>query len=96
MIKNIFSRASNKSQKGQGMTEYLIMVGVIAIGALGVFGLVGEIVEENVAGVATELTGQDAAARVTAAGTAVTNATTLATATGQNTLGNYNAQGQFE
>ena len=93
MIKNIFSRASNKSQKGQGMTEYLIMVGVIAIGALGVFGYMGEALEEQVVGVSAEISGQDGTDNRDNAVDAVANANTL-TADDQNNLSNYTGQNQ--
>lgn len=48
---------SPKTQRGQGMSEYLIMVGVIAIGAIVVFGEFGGIVEEQVASAANALNG---------------------------------------
>ena len=51
---------SPKTQRGQGMSEYLIMVGVIAIGAIVVFGEFGGIVEDQVANVTSRLTGSAA------------------------------------
>ena len=61
---------SPKTQRGQGMSEYLIMVGVIAVGAIVVFGEFGGIVEDQVANATDKLSG------ATAGGTAGTVAAT--------------------
>ena len=57
----MFKKTSNKSlQRGQGMTEYIIIVGVIAIAAIGAFGYFGSTVESQIGGMAKELAGGDA------------------------------------
>lgn len=65
-------------QLGQGMTEYIIIVALIAIAAIGSFMFFGNTARQQIAGMATELSGRDAAtqraAAVTQAGNAVTQA----------------------
>jgi pilus assembly protein Flp/PilA len=48
-------------QAGQGMTEYIIIVALIAIAAIGAVTFFGGTVRGQVAGMAKELSGQDAA-----------------------------------
>lgn len=69
-------------QLGQGMTEYIIIVALIAIAAIAVYTLFGDIVREQVGGMAAELAGgegseiaSDAAAREGEAGEAAGAAT---------------------
>ena len=94
--KNFFrKKSSNKYlQCGQGMTEYIIIVGVIAIAAIGAFGYFGDAVEHQIAGMAHELGGQDGSTSQAAAGAAADDAT--GEADRHNTLDNYhnNASGQ--
>ncbi len=74
-------------QTGQGMTEYIIIVGVIAIAAISVFGLFGDTVENQIAGMAQELGGGDgsgAQAAAQASGDAA-----AADAVTENNLSNY-------
>ena len=46
-------------QLGQGMTEYIIIVALIAIAAIAVYTLFGDIVREQTGGMAAELAGRD-------------------------------------
>ena len=57
-------------QIGQGMTEYIIIVALIAIAAIAAYSLFGDTVRSQVGGMAAELGGQDGSVAVTAAGTA--------------------------
>ena len=57
-------------QIGQGMTEYIIIVALIAIAAIAAYSLFGDTVRSQVGGMAAELGGQDGSAAVTAAGAA--------------------------
>lgn len=65
-------------QLGQGMTEYIIIVALIAIAAITVYNLFGDTVRGQVGGMAAELGGgtadagavQDAAAKSTTEGAA--------------------------
>lgn len=64
---------------GQGMTEYIIIVALIAIAAIAAFTYFGNTVRSQVGGIATELSGKDAATSIsdaqTAAGKTVTEGT---------------------
>jgi len=48
-------------QLGQGMTEYIIIVALIAIAAIAVYTIFGDVVREQVGGMAAELAGGDGA-----------------------------------
>ncbi len=84
---------SRLRQRGQGMTEYIIIVGVIAIAAIGVFGYFGDTVQHQIAGMAAELSGGDGTAEKGLAETAAEGASTAAAE--HKDLSNYteNAQG---
>jgi len=56
-------------QLGQGMTEYIIIVALIAIAAIAVYTLFGDIVREQVGGMAAELAGGDGSGIASDAGT---------------------------
>jgi Flp pilus assembly pilin Flp len=58
-----------RKQLGQGMTEYIIIVALIAIAAIGVFTFFGGTVRSQVAGMAQELSGKDAKDMIGRAGT---------------------------
>ena len=49
---------NRKKTLGQGMTEYIIIVALIAIAAIAVYSLFGKTVKNQVAGMAKELSGQ--------------------------------------
>jgi Flp pilus assembly pilin Flp len=70
--------SSKKKMLGQGMTEYIIIVALIAIAAIGVFAAFGDVVKNQVAAMAKELSGETGATQTTAAGTASTNAASKA------------------
>jgi Flp pilus assembly pilin Flp len=65
-------------QTGQGMSEYIIIVALIAVGAIGVFTAFGGTIRNQVAAMALELSGQTGTTQVTAAKTAATAAGTSA------------------
>lgn len=79
-------------QAGQGMTEYIIIVALIAIAAIGVFMFFGNTARQQVAGMATELSGQDSAAQRAAAVAQAAQAT--AQAGKRSGLGQYGGNGQ--
>jgi pilus assembly protein Flp/PilA len=54
------NRRMGRKQRGQGMTEYIIIVALIAIAAIGVFTFFGGTVRAQAAGMAQELSGKDA------------------------------------
>jgi type IV pilus assembly protein PilA len=78
---------TKQKQRGQGMTEYIIIVALIAIAAIGVYQLFGNTVRNQTASIAQELSGTDGTAAKTAA---QTNATAAATeANTKRNLDNY-------
>ena len=54
-------------QRGQGMTEYVIIVALIAVAAIGVYTLFGQTLRNQTAGLAMEMSGQDAQSAISAA-----------------------------
>jgi len=87
-VRGTFPRAARR-QTGQGMTEYIIVVALIAVAAIGVYTLFGQTIRNQTAGLALEVSGQTAS---TAIGNAQTNANTASTnANTRKGLDNYDA-----
>jgi Flp pilus assembly pilin Flp len=74
-------------QAGQGMTEYIIIVALIAVAAIGVYSYFGQTLRQQTAGMAAEMSGKDSTDNVTAAKTASGKANTSAEST--KSLGSY-------
>ena len=49
------------SQRGQGMTEYIIIVAIVAVAAIGVYQYLGQVLRAQTAAIAKELAGEDGA-----------------------------------
>ena len=79
-MKSTMVRRSALRQRGQGMTEYIIIVALIAVAAIGVYALFGKTIRSQVAGLAGEVAGTGSASAVSAASTAAGAAFTSATA----------------
>jgi Flp pilus assembly pilin Flp len=75
-------------QLGQGMTEYIIIVALIAIAAIAVYGFFGDTIRSQVGAMTAELAGGDSSGAKKAADTAGENANTEGTNT--KTLQNFN------
>jgi len=74
---NLISRTMVPAkQRGQGMTEYIIIVALIAIAAIGVYSFFGQTVRQQTAGMAKELSGKKATTEISGAQTAATDAST--------------------
>lgn len=58
---------TKKRQRGQGMMEYIIIVALIAIAAIGVYSMFGKTIRNQSAGLAKELAGKDATGALGAA-----------------------------
>lgn len=69
---------TQRSQRGQGMTEYIIIVALIAIAAIAVYQMFGNTVRSQTAAIANELAGNDGTAAKGDAQAAATNAATEA------------------
>lgn len=79
-------------QRGQGMTEYIIITALVAIAAIGAFMFFGNTARQQVAGMATELSGQDGKASRAAAGQQAVQA--VGQANKQSGLGQYGGNAQ--
>jgi Flp pilus assembly pilin Flp len=83
-----------RKQAGQGMTEYIIIVALIAVAAIAVTQLFGTTVRTQMGAIASEVGGNDASANITKAKTAgAAAATAAATKRGLDTYGNQNTTG---
>lgn len=52
-------KTSRKAQRGQGMTEYIVVVALVAVAAIAVYQLFGQVVRSQTAAMAKELAGED-------------------------------------
>ena len=68
-MKSFFPRFA-RNHRGQGMTEYIIIVALIAVSAIGVYSLFGKTIRNQVAGLSAEVAGKDSTAAVANAGSA--------------------------
>jgi Flp pilus assembly pilin Flp len=73
-------------QIGQGMTEYIIIVALIAIAAIAAYGFFGDTLRSQVGGMAQELSGASGSGAIGAAGSAANAAVDENSAAG---LSNY-------
>ncbi len=77
-------------QRGQGMSEYIIITALIAVAAIGVFASFGDVISNQTAAMAQEMSGNDGSAEVQAAGD---NAETAAGyAAQEDSLSTYDSQ----
>lgn len=67
-------RKSRRYQAGQGMTEYVIVVALVAVAAIAVYQLFGQVVRSQTAAMALELAGESGAEQSRAAQTAASKA----------------------
>ncbi|MDT8839825.1 pilus assembly protein [Paraburkholderia fungorum] len=77
-----------QKQLGQGMTEYIIIVALIAVSAIGVYSLFGQTLRNQTAGLAIEMSGKDSSGNISSAQTNAQTATTNADKT--KNMGTYN------
>lgn len=87
------ARRSARKQRGQGMTEYVIVVALVAIAAIAVFQLFGQVVRSQTAAMARELAGEDGSEQSRAAQAAAESAAAqTASKTLKSFTGNAGAQ----
>ncbi|TSH95113.1 hypothetical protein FOZ76_11050 [Verticiella sediminum] len=67
-------------QRGQGMTEYIIIVALIAVAAIAVYQSFGQVIRSQTAAMARELAGEDGTAESRAAQEASARAATQTSA----------------
>ncbi len=85
-------KPARRVQRGQGMTEYLIVVALIAVAAIGVFSLLGQTLRSQTAGLAMEISGQSSSSAVSAAQGTASGAQSAATQ--RKSLANYGQENQ--
>ncbi len=78
--------SNNKTSRGQGMTEYIIIVALIAVAAITAYSFFGKTVRQQLSGVAIELSGKDAGTMQTASQTSAKTAGKE----GDKKMGSYN------
>ena len=83
------TRADKAKQRGQGMTEYIIVVALIAVAAIGVFRLFGETMRFQMSALAREMSGQDGGSEIENAGRSANEAVSVAAE--KKNLSNYSA-----
>ncbi len=81
-----------KKQLGQGMTEYIIIVALIAVAAIGAFQFFGQTIRSQTSGIANEVAGQNAQAAITAARAAATSTDAERSTKGLGSYNNSNAK----
>jgi Flp pilus assembly pilin Flp len=69
---------TGKRQSGQGMTEYIIVVALVAVAAIGVYSFLGQTLRSQTAGIALELSGQNADAAISEARSSASSAQSAA------------------
>ncbi len=65
-----------RGQRGQGMTEYLIITALIAVAAIAVFAFFGKTIRSQVGGLSQEVAGQSASTSISQAKQAAQQAQT--------------------
>ncbi|MBK8971110.1 MAG: pilus assembly protein [Hahellaceae bacterium] len=75
---------------GQGMTEYLIIVALIAVAAIGVYGLFGSAVRNQVASMAAEIGGEEGEQAVRRANASGNRALAVSSESNRANLKDYN------
>jgi Flp pilus assembly pilin Flp len=63
-------RGFMKGSRGQGMSEYIIMVGLVAIAAIGIYTAFGDQVRSSMQAIGTQLSGDESASQELDAGLA--------------------------
>lgn len=77
-MKAAFAKLNKGRQLGQGMMEYVIIVAMIAVAAIGVYSMFGQTIRNQTSGLANEVAGKKADTQIQNAGTAATTASTRA------------------
>jgi Flp pilus assembly pilin Flp len=67
---------SRSKKAGQGMTEYIVIVALIAVAAIATYQFFGQTIRNQMAGIANEVAGESAEAARQAARTAASSAQT--------------------
>lgn len=74
------------------MTEYIVIVAMIAVAAIAVYQLFGATIRNQTAAIALEISGKDGSAAIAQAGTSAGKAETAAKNAAKNALSSYGGQ----
>ena len=89
--KQMISMAHSRSaQRGQGMSEYIIITALVAVAGIGLFAAFGDVLQNQMAGMSREMAGQSATQDITDAQTSATTAQNRAAQA--DSLSTYNQQ----
>jgi pilus assembly protein Flp/PilA len=77
-------------QRGQGMSEYIIITALVAVAGIGLFAAFGDTLQNQMAGMSREMAGRSATTDITNASTSATTARTRAAQA--DSLSTYNTQ----
>ncbi len=58
-MRHATTRQARSRQRGQGMTEYIVIVALVAVAAIAVYQSFGQVVRSQTAAMARELAGED-------------------------------------
>jgi type IV pilus assembly protein PilA len=83
---------SSTRQRGQGMTEYITIVALIAVAAIAVYQLFGATVRNQTAAIAMEVAGKKGTPAIDQAATAAQQAVDAAKDNSKNSLSTYGDQ----
>lgn len=90
LVRPVVRPLARVRQHGQGMTEYIIIVALIAVAAIAVYQLFGNTIRNQTAAMAQELAGKDGTGAITSAGNAADKAKDQAVV--ERTLSTYGNQ----
>jgi hypothetical protein len=77
-------------QRGQGMSEYIIITALVAVAGIGLFAAFGDVLQNQMAGMSREMAGQSASQDISDAQASATTAQNRAAQA--DSLSNYNQQ----
>ena len=80
-MRNLTMHMRSRFQRGQGMMEYVIIVAMIAVAAIGVYSVFGQTIRNQTSGLANEVAGKKSDDQIKAAGDSAKTAADRAAAT---------------
>jgi pilus assembly protein Flp/PilA len=89
-MRNENPRAFARGQRGQGMSEYIIITALVAVAGIGLFAAFGDTLQSQMASMSQEMSGQSGSQDITSAQTSANTARTRAAQA--DSLANYNQQ----
>ena len=89
-MRSTTSRALVRRQRGQGMSEYIIITALVAVAGIGLFAAFGDTLQSQMASMSQEMSGQSGSQDIQSAQTSANTARTRAAQA--DSLANYNQQ----